>query len=73
MNIWVEYWKNKDARSHVEGSHAQMKENAKWIPPDPKDVTKRFCQDREQASKFAKSLQKQGYHVNIKTDGNFWG
>ena len=50
-----------------------MRENAVWTPPNKKDVFKRFCQDREQASKFAKSLQEQGYHVNIKTDGNFWG
>ena len=50
-----------------------MRENAVWTPPDEKNVQKRFCQDREQASKFAKSLQEQGYHVNIKTDGNYWG
>ena len=71
MNIWVEYWKKEDRISL--NNHAQMRENAKWVKPDEKDVFKRFCLDREQASKFAKSLQEQGYHVNIKTDGNFWG
>ena len=70
MNIWVEYWKSKDARSHIEGSHAQMRENAKWIPPDPKDVIKRFCQTREQAQTFAQSMQEQGYHATIKTDAS---
>ena len=71
MNIWVEYWKKENRISL--NNHAQMRENSKWVEPDQKDVFKRFCQDREQASKFAKSLQEQGYHVNIKTDGNFWG
>ena len=46
-----------------------MKENAKWIPPDPKKITKRFCQSREEAQRYAKSLNDQGYHVQIKTDG----
>ena len=67
MNIWVEYWKKEDRISL--NNHAQMRENAKWVKPDEKDVFKRFCLDREQASKFAKSLQEQGYHVSIKTDG----
>ena len=35
MNIWVEYWKQKDFRSHTTGSHAQMKEQAQWEKPDP--------------------------------------
>ena len=69
MNIWVEYFINEDNRSHLEGSHAQMKEQAKWVKPDPKDVHKRFCQSREQAQTIANSLQEQGYHVTIKTDG----
>ena len=71
MNIWVEYWKKENKIS--KNNHAQMRENAVWTPPNEKDVQKRFCQDREQASKFAKSLQEQGYHVNIKTDGSYWG
>ena len=67
MNIWVEYWKKEDRVSL--NNHAQMRENAKWIPPDPKDVIKRFCQTREQAQTFAQSMQEQGYHATIKTDG----
>ena len=66
MNIWLEYFKYNDDRKN---NHAQMKENAKWIPPDPKKITKRFCQSREEAQKYAKSLNDQGYHVQIKTDG----
>ena len=67
MNIWVEYWKKDNPPSLK--TDAQMRENAKWVKPDEKDIRKRFCQDREQASNFAKSMQEQGYHVSIKTDG----
>ena len=55
----------------MEGSHAQMKEQAKWVEPDPKDVHKRFCQNREDANQFAKSMQNQGYHATIKTDNSY--
>ena len=71
MNIWVEYFRSTDKRSHIEGSHAQMKEQAKWVEPDPKDVHKRFCQNREDANRFAKSMQDQGYHATIKTDKSY--
>ena len=67
MNIWVEYWKKEDRVSL--NNHAQIREQAKWIEPDPKDISIRFCQDREQASQFAKSMQEQGCHARIKTDG----
>ena len=67
MNIWIEYWKKAEKSKNT---HAQMRENAKWIPPDPKDVIKRFCQTREQAQTFAQSMQEQGYHASIKTDGS---
>ena len=66
MNIWVEYWK-KENKSSL-NNHAQMRENAKWVQPDKKDIRKRFCQSREDASKFAQSMQEQGHHVSIKTD-----
>ena len=65
MNIWVEYFKFIDNRKNT---HAQMREQAKWVEPDPKDVNKRFCQSREDAAVFAKSMQEQGYHATIKTD-----
>ena len=66
MNIWIEYFKYEDKRNNT---HAQMKENAKWVEPDPKNVYKRFCQNRDQAQELAKSLNEQGFHVRIKTDG----
>ena len=66
MNIWVEYWKKEDRVSL--NNHAQMRENAKWVRPDEKNILRRFCQSREDASTFANSMQEQGYHVSIKTD-----
>ena len=66
MNIWIEYFKYNDNRKN---NHAQMKENAKWVEPDPKNVYKRFCQSRKDAQILSKSLNDQGYHVTIKTDG----
>jgi|TARA_Y100000034_G_scaffold124792_1_gene173438 superfamily II DNA helicase RecQ len=66
MNIWLEYFKYNDNRNN---NHAQMKENAKWIPPDPEKISKRFCQSRKDAQKLAKRLNDDGYHVSIKTDG----
>ena len=65
MNIWIEYWKKEEKSKNT---HAQIRENAKWIEPDPKDVHKRFCQSREDANRYAESLQEQGYHVRIKED-----
>ena len=66
MNIWVEYFRYEDSRQNT---WAQMKEPAKWKPPDPDKVSRRFCQSREDAQRLAKSLNDQGYHVTIKTDG----
>ena len=67
MNIWIEYWKKSSEPS--KNTHAQMREQASWVPPDPETVNKRFCQSREDANKFANSLQEQGYHAVIKQDG----
>ena len=66
MNIWVEYWEYEDTRSN---SHAQMKEQAKWIPPKLEDIKKRFFPDYNSAQVFAKSMQEQGHQVRIKKDG----
>ena len=65
MNIWIEYWKKEEKSKNT---HAQIRENAKWVEPDPKDVHKRFCQSREDANIYAESLQEQGYYVRIKED-----
>ena len=67
MNIWIEYWKKEEKSKNT---HAQIREQAKWVEPDPKDVHKRFCQSREDANRYAESLQEQGYHVRIKQDGS---
>jgi len=69
MNIWVEYWQQKDFRRHTEGSHAQMKEQAKWIEPKPEEISRRFFSDHQGASAFAKRMNDKGYHAKIKTDG----
>ena len=66
MNIWVEYWKMQTTEN--KNYHAQS-QPIKWEKPEEKDIRRRFCQDREQASNFALSMQEQGYHVSIKTDG----
>jgi len=67
MNIWIEYWKRQPESTL--NNHAQMKQNAKWIPPDESDITKRFCQNMEQATKLSQSLFDQGYYAQIRTDG----
>ena len=46
MNIWIEYFRYDDNRNNT---WAQMKEPAKWKPPDPDKVSRRFCQSREDA------------------------
>ena len=65
MNIWIEYWKKEEKSKNT---HAQIREQAKWVEPDPKDIQKRFCQSREDANRYAESLQEQGYYVRIKED-----
>lgn len=66
MNIWVEYWKQVDNRNN---NHAQMKEQANWVEPDPKDIQRRFFDYRKDASEFASRMFEEGYHTRIKTDG----
>ena len=66
MNIWVEYWKKEEKSKNT---HAQIRELPKWKEPDPKKVSRRFCQSRDGAQEFALSMQEQGYHVRIKEDG----
>ena len=53
MNIWIEYWEKSNKLS--KNTHAQIREQASWVPPDPEKVRKRFCQSREDANKFAPS------------------
>ena len=68
MNIWVEYFRYEDSRKNT---WAQIRENPKWNPPDPKTISRRFCQNREDANRFAQNMQEQGYHTTIKTDSAY--
>ncbi len=68
MNVWVEYFRYEDNRKNT---WAQMRENAKWNPPSADKIKKRFCQSHEDAARFAKSMEEQGYHTSIKTDGAY--
>ena len=68
MNIWVEYYKFSDDRKN---NHAQMKENAKWVPPDPSIIQRRFFDKISDARVFAKRMEEDGNKVSIKRDGSF--
>ena len=68
MNIWVEYFRYEDSRMNT---WAQIRENPKWNPPDSNNIHKRFCQNREDAIRFARLMEEQGYHTTIKTDGSY--
>ena len=63
MSSWcIEYWK---APKRTEGSHAQMREQLKWVKPDPKDISRRYFSDYKSANKFVKSIFEYGYHTNV--------
>ena len=67
MNIWVEYWEKSKKKSL--NTHAQIRELDKWVEPDPEKIDRRYCQNMEEAQRFAKSWEEQGYHTRVKTDG----
>ena len=67
MNIWVEYYKFSDNRNNT---HAQMKENAKWVPPAPSIINRRFFDKMSDAKVFAKRMEEDGHMVSIKRDGS---
>ena len=63
MSNWcVEYWK---APKKTEGSHAQMREQLKWVKPDHKDISRRYFSDYKSAHRFSKSIFDYGYHTNV--------
>ena len=47
------------------GSHAQMREQPKWVKPDPKDISRRYFTDYKSAKRFTKSIFDYGYHTNV--------
>ena len=62
MSWRVEYWK---VEKKVEGSHAQMREQPKWIIPEHKDISRRYFTDYKSAKRFVKSIFEYGYHTNV--------
>ena len=66
MNIWVEWFKHKDSRKNT---WAQVRELAKWNPPKPSEINRRFFDKREDAIEYAKKMNDRGYHATIKEDG----
>ena len=62
MSWCVEYWK---VEQKVGGSHAQMREQPKWVKPDPKDISRRYFTDYKSAKRFTKSIFDYGYHTNV--------
>ena len=65
MNIWVEFYKYSDNRKNT---HAQMKESANWVEPDPNKIQKRFFDKMSDAKVFAKRMEEDGYMISIKRD-----
>ena len=66
MNIWIEYWERKTTENK---NYYAQSQPINWEKPEKENINKRFCQNREQANTIAMSLQDQGYHVSVKTDG----
>jgi hypothetical protein len=63
MSSWcVEYWK---VFKKAEGSHAQMREQLKWVKPEHKDISRRYFTDYKSAKRFVKSIFEYGYHTNL--------
>ena len=54
MSNWcVEYWR---IPKQPEGSHAQMREQLKYVKPDFKDIGRRYFTDYLSATRYANSL-----------------
>ena len=70
MNIWVEYFRYEDSKKNT---WAQMRESAKWKPPLPTEIQRRFFDKHEDAAAFAKRKNDEGYHATVKTDGEGHG
>ena len=66
MSIWVEWFRQEDSKKNT---WAQMRESAKWNPPKPSEIYRRFFDKHIDAAEFAKRKNDEGYHATIKTDG----
>ena len=63
MSWCVEYWNITKKR---EGSHAQMSEQLKFVKPEPKDISRRYFDDYQSATRYANSLFDSGnYYTQI--------
>ena len=64
MSNWcVEYWK---VDKRPEGSHAQMREQLKYVKPEFENISRRYFSDYLSATRYANSLFDSGnYHTNI--------
>jgi len=51
MNIWIEYWEKSKEPS--KNTHAQIREQANWVPPDPKQ----FVKDSVKVEKMLTDMQ----------------
>ena len=63
MSIWVEYFKYENPQWE---NTAQMRELPKWT--EPKNVLKRYFDNRPAATKFVEQIGDQGYHCTVKED-----
>ena len=61
MSWRVEYWSIPKQR---EGSHAQMREQLKFVKPDPKDIHRRYFDKYESATRFAQSMFDSGNYYS---------
>ena len=61
MSWRVEYWSIPKKR---EGSHAQMREQLKFVKPDPKDIHRRYFDKYESATRFAQSMFDSGNYYS---------
>ena len=71
MSIWVEWFRHEDTKNNT---WAQMRESAKWNPPKPSEINRRFFDKHIDAVEFAKRKNdEEGYHATVKTDGAGYG
>ena len=61
MSWRVEYWSIPKKRV---GSHAQMREQLKFVKPDPKDIHKRYFDKYESATGVAQSMFDSGNYYS---------
>ena len=66
MSIWVEWFRQEDSKKNT---WAQIRELAKWKPPKPSEINRRFFDKHKDAVEYAKRKNDEGYHAKVKTDG----